>query len=229
MSKKAIRAIAALAIILVLYILIVFLIPFVRLGTFWVSFVFTLISFGVAGCAFYIAFFKNPNAKSRFYGFPLARIGAIYGLFQLVAGILFMALGLWIPVWVAGTVSALALAAAALGLIAADAVVDEIETMDVALKKDVALMRNLQSKVSHMAALCENPEVAAAVKALAEEMRFSDPVSNESLEAAEAELSLAVEELRLAVTAGDPAAMQLCRKVSGLLSERNRRCKLGKA
>ena len=90
-------------------------------------------------------------------------------------------------------------------------------------------MRNLQSKVSHMAALCENPEVAAAVKALAEEMRFSDPVSNESLEAAEAELSLAVEELRLAVTAGDPAAMQLCRKVSGLLSERNRLCKLGKA
>jgi len=228
MSKNAIRAIAALAIVLVLYVLIVFLIPFVRLGTFWVSFVFTLIAFGVVGLSFYIAFFKKPDARSRFYGFPLARIAAVYGLFQLVAGLVFMALGLWIPVWAAGSVSAVALAAAALGLIGADAVVDEIQTMDAALKKDVALIRSLQSKVSHMASLCQDPETAAAVKALAEELRFSDPVSSESLEAAEAELSLAVEELRLAVAAGDPAAKQLCRKVSGLLSQRNHLCKLSK-
>ena len=225
MKKDTIRWIIGLGVLLVLYILIAVLVPFVHTATFWVSFVFTLIAFVVVAASMYIAFVKNPDAKSRFYGFPIARIGAIYGLVQLIAGMIFMALAALVPAWIAVLVYAIALGAAVIGLISAEAVVEEIRVQDVKLKKDVSLMRSLQSKVNQIAAQSED----AAIKALADEFRYSDPVSNDAIADAEADLSVVVEELQAAYVDGDKDALaQLCRKASILLAERNRLCKLNK-
>lgn len=225
MKKDMIRWRIGLGVLLVLYILIAFLIPFVHTATFWVSFVFTLIAFGVVGASFYIAFIKNPDAKSRFYGFPIAKIGAIYGLVQLIAGMLFMALAALVPAWVAVLVYAIALGAAVIGLISAETVVEEIHIQDAKLKKNVSLMRSLQSKVNQIAAQSEN----ADVKALADEFRYSDPVSNDAIADAETDLVAAVDELQTAYVDGDSEAVaKLCRKASALLAERNRLCKLNK-
>ena len=68
-----------LAILLVAYLLVIFLIPFAHTAVFWVSFVFTLIAFGVVAAACWLAFVRKPDTESRFYGFPIARIGVIYG------------------------------------------------------------------------------------------------------------------------------------------------------
>ena len=225
MKKDTIRGIAALGILLILYILIVFLIPFVKTAIFWVSFVFTLIAFGVVAVSLYIAFVKNPDVKSKFYGFPIAKIGVMYGAAQLLAGLIFMALGLWIPVWAAVLVYAIALGAAVIGLISADAVREEIQRQDNKLKKDVSFMRNLQSKVNQMATQCAAPEL----RQFAEDIRYSDPVSSDALTDIERELAAAVEELQAAVVDGDGESVaQLCRKASAVLSERNRLCKLNK-
>ena len=214
MKKDTIRWIIGLGVLLVLYILIAVLVPFVHTATFWVSFVFTLIAFGVVAASMYIAFVKNP-----------ARIGAIYGLVQLIAGLIFMALAALVPAWIAVLVYAIALGAAVIGLISAEAVVEEIRVQDVKLKKDVSLMRSLQSKVNQIAAQSED----AAIKALADEFRYSDPVSNDAIADAEADLSVVVEELQAAYVDGDKDALaQLCRKASILLAERNRLCKLNK-
>lgn len=229
MKKDTIRWGIGLGVLLVLYILVAFLIPFVHTPTFWVSFVFTLIAFGVVAAAFYIAFIQNPDAKSKFYGFPIAKIGVIYGLVQLIAGILFMALAVYVPMWVVVLVYAIALGAAVIGLISAEAVVEEIRVQDVKLKKDVTLMRGLQSKLNQMASQCDDPEAATAVRKFAEELRYSDPVSSDALAEIEADLSAAVDELQSAVADGDSAAVkQLCRKAAALLAERNRLCKLNK-
>ena len=225
MKKDTMHGIIGLGVLLVLYILIAFLIPFVHTAVFWVSFVFTLIAFGVVATSMYIAFVKNPDAKSRFYGFPIAKIGAIYGLVQLVAGVVFMALAAYVPVWAAILVYAVALGAAVIGLISADAVVSEIHIQDEKMKKNVSLMRSLQSKINQMAAQSENAEI----KALADEFRYSDPVSNDAIADAEADLSALVDELQIAVVDGDNGAVdKLCRKASAQLAERNRLCKLSK-
>lgn len=225
MKKDTIRGIIGLGVLLVLYVLIAFLIPFVHTATFWVSFVFTLIAFAVVAASIYISFIQNPDAKSKFYGFPIAKIGVIYGAVQLIAGILFMALAKVVPTWVAVLVYAIALGVAVIGLVSADAVVEEIQKQDAKLKKDVSLMRSLQSKVNQMAAQSENAEI----KALAEEFRYSDPVSNDAVADAEADLTAVVNELQAAFVDGDKDTMaQLCRKASALLAERNRLCKLNK-
>ena len=227
MKKDTIRFGLTVAILLVLYLLVVFLIPFAKTPVFWLSFGYTLAAFAVAGAAFWIAFLRHPGAKSRFYGFPIAKIGAVYWLVQLIAGMLAMALGSWIPVWLAVLVYTAVLGAATIGLIAADAVADEIHAQDDKLKKNVTVMRTLRSQVSQLD--CTDPEAAAAVKKFAEELHYSDPVSSPALEEAERDLSAAVANLQSAVMDNDtPAIKQLCRTASRLLTERNRLCKLNK-
>ena len=229
MKKDTIRGIIGLGVLLVLYILVVSLIPFVHTSAFWVSFVFTLIAFGVVAVSLYIAFVKNPDAKSKFYGFPIAKVGVVYWFAQLVLGLLVMALASWIPMWLAVLVYSAALGAAVIGLISAEAVAEQIHVQDARLRKGVSLMRSLQSKLNQMAAQCDNPDAAAEVKRFAEEMRYSDPVSSEALAEIEADLSAAVDELQAAIVDGDSnAAKQLCRKASAVLAERNRLCKLNK-
>ena len=229
MKKDTMRGVVGLGVLLILYILIAFLIPFAKTATFWVSFVFTLIAFCVVAASIYIAFVKNPDAKSRFYGFPIARIGIIYGIAQLVAGLLLMALGKWVPVWLAVLVYAIMLGAAVIGLISADAVAEQIHTQDAKLKKDVAAMRAIQSKLSVLPGQCEDPVTAKCLTQLAEELRFSDPVSSEATQETEADLNALTDELQKAVLDNDNAAAQnLCKRCQAVLMERNRLCKLEK-
>ena len=225
MKKETLRTLVAAAILLAVYNLIVFLIPFERYEVFWISYGFTLVALVVAGGAVYHAVMKDPKIKSRFYGFPIARIGVIYGLIQVAVSLVAMAAGEWIPGWAAALVYAIGLAAALLGLMGAETVRDEIEAQDEKLKKNVALMRALQSKMQQVASQTEDP----AVKALAEDFRYSDPVSNEANAQIEKDLEAAVDMLQSAVIDGDAeAASQLCRRTAALLAERNRLCKLNK-
>lgn len=229
MKKDTIRLSAVAVVFLLVYHLLAFLIPFEKTDVFWFSYAFTLVAFAVTFAAFYKAFCKKEGTKSKFYGFPIARIGAIYFIYQMVLGIVFMALAgiaLW---WIPVLLYVVALAAAIVGLISADAVIEEIHTQDDKLKKDVSLMRALQSKVNQLVSQCEDFDTAKKVKAFADEIRYSDPVSNEEIREVEADLSAVVDELQKAVVDGDAVAIkQLCRKASAVLSERNRLCKLNK-
>ena len=225
MKKDFVRSALCLGVLLMLYILLAFLIPFVKTAVFWFSFAFTLIAFCVTAYALYTAFLKKPDARSRFYGFPIARIGVIYGGGQLAASLLLMALGKWTPAWLAVLVYAAMLGAAVIGLVSADAVVETIHVKDQKLKKDVTFMRSLQSKTHQLAAQCDSAEV----KAFCENVRYSDPVSSEALAEIERDLSAAVDDLQAAVVDGDSGVIcQLARKADTLLSERNWVCKLNK-
>ncbi len=226
MKKDTMQATIVAAAVLVAYNCAVFMIPCWKGATFWISWGFSLLSFVIAGAAIYFSMIKNPDAKSRFYGFPIAKIAFIYLVAQVAFGGICMALGHIIPWWLATVADTIGLALVVIGLISAEAVVEEIQAQDVALKKDISLMRALQSKVNQMASQSED----AAVKALADEFRYSDPVSGDALAEIEQDLTAVVDELQAAIIDGDAdAATQLCRKVSAVLTERNRLCKLNKS
>lgn len=225
MKKDTIRAIIVAVVALTIYNLIAFVIPFAHTAAFWISYGFTLVAFAVVCVSIYIAFIKNPDAKSRFYGFPIARIGVLYGGAQLIASLIVMALAQWTPWWIPTLVYAIGLGATIIGLVSAEAVVEEIQTQDVRLKDNTVMMRALQSKISQIASQTDD----AAVKALAEEFRYSDPVSSDAISEAEADLAATIDELQSAYVDGDTdAVLQLCRKATALLAERNRLCKLNK-
>ena len=225
MKKDTLRGLVAGAILLVLYNLIAFVIPFEKTAVFWLSYAFTMVSIGVLALAVYMAFLKNTDAKSRFYGFPIARLGLIYAVVQTLVSLLAMALATILPWQLMTVVYALGLGAVLLGLIGAETVVENIQTQDATIKVKSSRMRALQAKVAQLNANCDCPEL----KKLAEELRYSDPVSGEDLAEIEADLSASVDQLQDAVVEGDYAVIgQLCKKTSNLLAERNRLCKLTK-
>jgi len=212
----------------VFYNVAAFVIPCLKTPVFWISWVFTLMAFAVAGYAVYTSLIQKTDVKSRFYGFPIARIGVIYLVAQALVGGVFMSFGNVIAWWLAVVVFAAGFAVAVIGLVSADAVVDQIQEMDDKLKRDVSVMRALQSKVGAMTAGCEG-EAAEAVRAFADELRYSDPVSNEAIADADAELAAVIDELQAAVAGGNADDVKaLCRKATVVLAERNRLCKLNK-
>ncbi len=230
MKKQLLRSLVITALLLVVYNLLVFVIPFERETNFWITYGFTLACFAEVYASVYVASIHPRNAKSRYYGFPIMRIGFMYAGVQLVLSVIFMALGEWLPWELVLLVQAVALVAAALGLIATDAIADNIQEQDDKLKKNVALMRSVQTKIHQMVVFCEDPEAAAAVKALADEFRYSDPVSSPATAEADANLVALVDALQQAVADGDVAGMKdLSRKTSAALADRNRICKLNKS
>lgn len=226
--KNKIRTWIVLAIVFVVYSVIAFALPFQHNAVFWLSYIFAVIAIAVQAYVLHTAFMKEQSVKSKFYGFPVANVGFIYLVAQLVLGLAMMALAAKIPVWIPVVLYVILLGVAVVGFIAADAMRDEVERQDVQLKKDVSVMRGLQSKVNGIVGLC-SADVRDNVARLAEELRYSDPVSNDALVEIEGELSTCVDELQAAVVDGESTAIrELCRKASVTLMERNRLCKLNK-
>ena len=226
--KNKIRTWIVLAIILVVYSVIAFALPFVHTATFWLSYIFAVIAIAVQVYVLHTAFMKEKSVKSKFYGFPVANVGFFYLVTQLVLGLIMMALAAKIPVWIPVVLYVILLGAAAVGFIAVDAMRDEVERQDVQLKKNVSVMRGLQSKVNGIVGLC-GADVREDVAKLAEELRYSDPVSSDAISEIENDLSACVDELQAAAVDGDNVAVrELCRKTSVTLLERNRLCKLNK-
>ena len=231
LNKKQIRPLIVFAVVFIVYQILAFMLPFVHTGVFWVGYVFGMIAIIVSALIFVLAFGKDDTAKSRFYGFPIARVGLIYFCIQIAFSFLTMALA-WIvilPIWPFALVSILLLAAAVLGTVATDITRDEIERQDVQLKKDVSAMRELRSLGNSLVAQCQDADAKTELKSLADMLDYSDPVSNDATVALEAELKTALEEIQQALLENDSESIvPLCKKAEAMLAERNRLCKLNK-
>ena len=99
MNKNAIRWWVVLGVVLVVYNVLAFALPFPKKAVFAVSYLFTMIAILAQIYVIRTAFYRGEGVKSKFYGFPIAKLGVIYLAVQLIAGLVFMALGLIVPVW----------------------------------------------------------------------------------------------------------------------------------
>lgn len=217
------------AIFLAVYHLVIFIIPFVHNSMFWLSYGFTWMAFAVAIVACIIAFRSATDIDSKFFGYPIAKVGVCYLVIQLVSSLIFMALSKYIPVMV-GIIGYIVLFFGAVsGLIVKDTIRDHIRNQDINMREDVTLMRTAQSKLNQMALQCCNKTACEAVKKIAEEVRFSDPVSSPYLSDVEADLTSIVDELQQSIVDEDyDSVHELCNRLGLILNERNRLCKLHK-
>lgn len=227
MTKNRIRFYISLAAVLVAFCVIALVVPFVRSACFWLSFAFGVLAIGVQ-------LYTMPRAmrgklRSKFYGFPILRISFIYLAAQLVLSLLFMALAKLVPVWVPTVLYLVLLCAALIGFVGADSVRDEVVRQDDRTKQQVSVMRAFQSQVANLSINCDE-SCKAELDKLADEFRYSDPVSSDAITDAEDELRCCIDELQRAVAENQSEDIsRLCRKTSLVLAERNRLCKLNKS
>lgn len=229
MKKNAIRWWVVLGVVLVVYNVLAFTLPFPKTAVFAVSYLFTMIAILAQIYVIRTAFYRGEGVKSKFYGFPIAKLGVIYLAVQLIAGLVFMALGLIVPVWLPLALYVVLLGIAAAGFVAADAVRDEVVRQEIKLEKDVSRMREFQAKGRALVTLNKVPEAARPLEKLAENLRFSDPVSSEALTEVEDQLAECLAQLQEAVSAQKTEQiLSVCQEAERILAERNQLCKLSK-
>lgn len=229
MSKNSVRGLIVLVILLAVFSIIAFLIPFARTATFWIAYGFGNFAILFQLYIFRTSFAGDGTAKSRFYGFPIARLGIYYLAAQLAISVLEFALSKVIPTWIALLINLLLAALAVIGCITAETMRDEIVRQDKRLKKDVSSMRELQSLSSTLVNQCDDSELKKDLQKIVDDLRYSDPVTSEKTSELEADIRTQLTNLQQAVTDGDiEGAKTLCRKLSGSLAERNRICSISK-
>lgn len=228
-KKSDIRWWVVLGVVLVVYNVLAFALPFPKTAVFAVSYLFSMIAILAQIYVIRTAFYRGEGVKSKFYGFPIARLGVIYLAAQLIAGLVFMALGLILPVWLPLVLYVVLLGVAAVGFVAADAVRDEVVRQEVKQDKQVSRMREFQAMGKGLLSLNQVPEAARPLEKLAEDLRFSDPVSSEALTEVEDRLADCLDQIQEAVSSQDAEQIAaLCQKAERVLAERNQLCKLRK-
>lgn len=229
MSKNGIRGYITLAVILIVFSVIAFAAPFSMTVSFWLAYIFGVIAIAYQIYVFKISFSGDGDVKSKFYGFPIAKVGVIYLAVQLIISLIEMCIAAIMPGWIVLIINIISIAVAVVGCIAADAVKDEILRQDVQLKKDVTNMRTLQSLASSFINQCTDDELKKAIQDMSEQFKYSDPVSSDQTKEVEKELKTMMEELQKAILDGDiEGAKILVGKIVGVLCERNRICVLSK-
>ena len=229
MGKNEIRGYIVDAIIFIIFSVISFAPPFHKTGVFWLAYIFGVIAIVYQIYVFKISFSQGDDVKSKFYGFPIARVGVIYLGIQLVISLIEMCLAAIIPVWVTIIINILPLAFALVGCIAAEVMRDEIVRQDIHIRTDVGNMRALQSQTASFAGMCQDADVKKILQDLAEEFKYSDPVTSEATKEMEVELKSLANEIGRALVYGTLNSVRgFCVRTKSSLAERNRVCKLEK-
>lgn len=229
MSKNGARGYIVLLIILLFFSIVAFVPPFSMTAAFWIAYVFAVIAIAFQIYVFKISFSGEGNAKSKFYGFPIAKVGVVYLIVQLTISLVEICLAAILPAWVVVIVNIVPIAFAIVGCVAAEAMRDEIVRQDVVLKKDVSNMRGLQSLSVSLVGQCTDTDLKVTIQKLADDFKYSDPVSSEQTKAIESELETQMKELQRAVIDNDVESSKvLCVNLTNSLAERNRVCALNK-
>lgn len=219
-KKNNLMSYLVLGIVFALFNVIAFVIPTDKTATFWTAYVSSVVAFAVQIPLWKIALGKKDALKSKFLSIPVIHVGITYLIIQLIAFAIFMIFPT-LPVWLAVVVCTIILAISALCAIAGQAGGNEINRVEEKIKVKRAFIQFLQTDIEMLAESETDAETKAALKKLAEKVRFSDPMSHEMLGELESRISAKVEEMKMAA---DKKA--LIEEVTTLLTERNKKCKI---
>lgn len=219
-TKKTILPIGF--VLFIMFLVVAFAVPSKYTMTFWVAFVFTVISFGLNTYK-WIEYFKlNKDMNSKFLNIPILNVCYYYMIVQLVSFLVFK-FAYMLPVWISIVCNVLIIAVALIGFITISSASEYIQAVDQKRKTKVDYIKSLQVDVELIATSMDDLKIKEMLDKLAEEIRFSDPLSNEILADLELQISEKVESLKTAEKNEVPAIVETIEK---LIMERNKKCKI---
>lgn len=194
---------------------------------FWISYVFMTIAFCTVAITLYLTKNRGIQLKDWLLGYPIYKHSAIYMIVELIFSIIFMALDETdCPGWVAFVAQFLALVIHIIFIVLCFGAQDTIVAVQTKVKDKTTFTKLLQVDAEMAAERANNQEVKAALSKLAEQIRYSDPMSNEYLFELEKQITLLVGDAAKCVeTNDDNGALQYCEKASLMLTERNKKVK----
>jgi len=229
MSKHRKQLIAVLAVMAIVFSVAVFLIPFPKKSVFWIAWLFEMIAFALQIPIFKLAFDNANELKSKFLGFPVFRVGYLYLGIQTVLSLALLALSFIpnFPVWLALILCLLVCASGIICGITTDIARDEVERIENVQEKNICAMNLMKSLSSSLIPLTSDTTLQKQLEKLAEDFRYSDPVSSDALTAIETELSSMLNQLQSHLKQ-NTATIEEINVLQKKLSQRNILCKANK-
>lgn len=209
-----------LSILLVFISIIAFVIPTEKTGTFWITYVFTTIAILAQIVIWKNTLGKEDTLKSKFLGLPVIHVGIVYLVVQIVAFAVFTAVPT-LPIWSAIVACTSILCFSVVSMIAGEAGRGETEYVESKVQKKVFFIKELQTDVELLIDRETDIEIRTALQQLAEKIRFSDPMSDDTLSKIENTIAERVAELK---TESDK--MSIIHELDSLLAERNKKAKI---
>lgn len=226
-SKVAALAVLACLIVFAAYNAILFVLCGFKEhnALFWVSYAFMMVSFASLFVCGALLRGRLVQPKDWLLGFPVLKHCAIYLLIELVASVIFMALeGTECPWGIAFAVQMVLFVIHLVFIISCFMARTVIEGIEDKVEQKTSCIKLLQVDIEMIAARAKDAEVKAAYTKLAEQVRYSDPMSAEVLADIEQRISKTVEEARELTEKSE--LLSRCDDIAMLVLERNKKCKV---
>ena len=230
MSKTQKTALAIYIVMTLMYNVLFFAIPFPKSGAAWLTYVFTLVSFGVSFISLRLTLDGNKNLESKFYGFPIYRIAVIYLSIQLVLGFTICLLGysFEFPLWLATVINIIVLGIALIGMIADRRISEYIDDNVIKKKNDLNAIKELILAAAEIESIIPEGTTRERMDKLTEILRYSDPVSSEKTMELDNELLIEMQKLSTMLEEKESGIEEQIDYISRKLKARNLRCRAEK-
>lgn len=220
MPKNNMRGHLLIGVLFTLTSIVCFAAPLEKTTAFWIAYAFAAAAFVTQPLIWKRELGQKKDPRSRFLSLPVAYIGGIYLVAQTAVLAAFLLIPT-LPTWSAIAACSAITGAAGLCLVSANAALDEIGRTDDKVRKSRLHLDDLRTEVELLADREADPETEAALRQLADRIRFSDPMSHEQLVSLEEQIALRVSELGAASNKTGAA-----REIELLLSKRNKKCRI---
>ena len=195
-------------------------------GAFWLSYVFMMVAFATFAISGFIVKDRVVQPKDWLLGYPILKHCVIYLVVELIVSVLFIILDAVVncPWGIAFAVQLILLAVHLVFIISCFVAKEIIEGVGEKTEKKTSYVALLRVDVEMIAERQTDPDLKKEFAKLAEQVRFSDPMSSDLLGDLERNISALVDRAKVETDAA--ALMELCREISLLLTERNKKCKV---
>ena len=231
LTKRKKSVIIIYSIATIVFLILTIGIPFAKPAASWMMFAFSIVSLA-GGCGITLfAFSKSEELKSKFYGYPVFRIGSLYTIIQLALTVLIYLIGAFvnIPYWVGLVLSVLVAGLASIGVITVDNARDYVEETEEKIVFATKTIKKFNVDIADVLGMCKDEAAYLPLKKLVERFKYSDIVSNDETAAIEEKIKLEIEELRAIISSEETdKIIAKIDVISNLLSTRNALCEQGK-
>ncbi len=226
MKKNNILLATIFVIIAIIYNFIVFTTINTKEASFWIAYVFTTISFLTMIISFVSIQKQKTDKDNAFFKMPIITVSVIYSIIQLLTSFIFM-IWLNINITISSIVQTIFLAVALIIIFTTQIGTNNQLSIEHKINSEISYLRNLEIDINKAIKLSDEECIKKSLKNLAEIVRYSDPVSNETLTGIETDIANSMNNLlRIIKEDNTKSVEKLIKQIETKLISRNDSCKL---
>ena len=193
--------------------------------SFWLGYIFITIAFiGQITCTYFAL--NDNDIKKTFYNISLISTSYTGLILSFIFGGLCMLISP-LPYWVGIILCAIVLVFNIIAVIKASAAIDIVSGIDEKVKENILFIKSLTVDAEGLISRAKNETIKAECKRVYEAVRYSDPMSSDSLSGVEGDITIKFSKFSEAVISEDSVTVAtLADEIIILLGDRNKKCRL---